>query len=524
MDEFELSLHRVTTKKDKDVLELLDAVQFDVVDQSDGTYLVSFHYPSGGLFELNITFKGTFLGKAGQIRGSPFRVHVAEDGDSLNNELNGPLMMEYLRKKIKDTKDYATSSLKSLKKTIPKEDVSALIAVKEVLKDLEMRRTEVELSTDNCRAFLQYFKAKGGSMDKLIEQLDNSSSLWTDVCKQAPITTNSIVPLVKTWSSIIEEQIEGYNKEMSQKLKDFKTRAFWNDTLTPAEARKAMNEATRFLKTETDTLSSKTHLCKTFDFPQLVKVATECVDEMNTDLTESQRLWDVTESLHQFVTGSREILWAEMDANELDESAKNQVKSVKNLHKCVRWCPAYKAADKLSKDFLNTIPLISLLAAKCMRDRHWVALKVVTKKDFVPPYEDDQLLLGGILALNLHEFTADVEEICDQAVKELKIETTVAQLKERWIGIEWLMETYKDTDIPLLKMAEEDFEALEADQLTVQGMLASRFVKQFQEEVQEVRFSTLVFVCEDVVIMIFSLMFTVAKAFSKCCRCVHLAR
>jgi hypothetical protein len=42
-------------------------------------------------------------------------------------------------------------------------------------------------------------------------------------------------------------------------------------------------------------------------------------------------------------------------------------------------------------------------------------------------------------------------------------------------------------DVPLLKMAEEDFEALEADQLTVQGMLASRFVKQFVEEVTAVR-------------------------------------
>ena len=44
-----------------------------------------------------------------------------------------------------------------------------------------------------------------------------------------------------------------------------------------------------------------------------------------------------------------------------------------------------------------------------------------------------------------------------------------------------------DTDVPLLKMAEEDFEALEADQLTVQGMLASRFVRIFIDEVTAVR-------------------------------------
>jgi len=52
-----------------------------------------------------------------------------------------------------------------------------------------------------------------------------------------------------------------------------------------------------------------------------------------------------------------------------------------------------------------------------MRERHWEALKVVTKKDFVPPYADKNLIMGGILALNLHEYANDVEEICDQAVK-----------------------------------------------------------------------------------------------------------
>lgn len=35
-------------------------------------------------------------------------------------------------------------------------------------------------------------------------------------------------------------------------------------------------------------------------------------------------------------------------------------------------------------------------------------------KTFVPPYEDPQLKLGGLLALNLHEFSSDVEEIADQ--------------------------------------------------------------------------------------------------------------
>ena len=49
--------------------------------------------------------------------------------------------------------------------------------------------------------------------------------------------------------------------------------------------------------------------------------------------------------------------------------------------------------------------------------------------------------------------------------------------------IEFLCDFYKATDVPLLKFGEEDYEALENDQLTVQGMMASRYIAQFEKEV-----------------------------------------
>ena len=122
------------------------------------------------------------------------------------------------------------------------------------------------------RAALQYFKYKGQAVDKMIEQLDHTASLWSDVVKQAPLTQQTIVPLVKTWSVQISEQIETYGKEMATKLKDFKKRAFWEDNLTPEEAAKAMEEAEKALADETAELAKKTQLCATFDFPHLVSI------------------------------------------------------------------------------------------------------------------------------------------------------------------------------------------------------------------------------------------------------------
>merc|ERR1740138_1165100 len=55
-----------------------------------------------------------------------------------------------------------------------------------------------------------------------------------------------------------------------------------------------------------------------------------------------------------------------------------------------------------------------------------------------------------------------------------------------WMGrpkADTQMSPYKDTDVPLLGISGDDFELLEADQLTVQGMMASRFLAQFEKEV-----------------------------------------
>lgn len=41
------------------------------------------------------------------------------------------------------------------------------------------------------------------------------------------------------------------------------------------------------------------------------------------------------------------------------------------------------------------------------------------------------------------------------------MEVTLSQLAERWNNIVWGMDPYKGGDVPLLKIAEEDFEALE---------------------------------------------------------------
>ena len=48
-------------------------------------------------------------------------------------------------------------------------------------------------------------------------------------------------------------------------------------------------------------------------------------------------------------------------------------------------------------------------------------------------------------------------------------------LETTWSTVEFNMTPYKDTDVPLLKMGDEDIEMLESDLLSLQSMVTSRY-------------------------------------------------
>lgn len=61
MDEFSVTVSSVVTRKGKDVLEAI-TIPLEIFDQEDGTYLVQLTYPNKGLYDVAISFNGTFRG------------------------------------------------------------------------------------------------------------------------------------------------------------------------------------------------------------------------------------------------------------------------------------------------------------------------------------------------------------------------------------------------------------------------------------------------------------------------------
>lgn len=482
-------------------------VQVELSDKNDGTYVAYFTPPVAGEYTVTIDFMGTFEGEAGPIRGSPFvmsavdpstyvELHpkefqinegeTAPSHDQLEaiNSIDGPLLTNDIAAKIKDIRDFSVKKKRGLAKNNPNKDVGPLIEVKEHLRSIEQRSDQLALTIDATRAALLGLKANGNQVDRLLDQLAKASTEWSEVLTEAPQTALRIVPQTQRFAAETSDLIDAYEVKIKQLDASFRESAVFKPGFDHEDAIKKLNQYEKEFADEMELLEQNAHLCDVFDFPEKINPAREQLAEMQRMVGRMRDVWDVSEDISCFVTDAKALLWRELVIEDLEDGSKAQNKKLSALHKTVKWCEAFKYTGKVLKDFINTIPLITMLRSNAMRPRHWLLLKNATGKDFVPPYEDEDMQLGGLLALNLHEYNESVEEISDQADKEEKIETNLEVLKQRWLSISFTAEFYKGTEVPMLKVGEDDWESLENDQLMVQGMMASRYIAQFEKDVK----------------------------------------
>ena len=144
--------------------------------------------------------------------------------------------------------------------------------------------------------------------------------------------------------------------------------------------------------------------------------------------------------------------------------------------------PVFKALEQQVKNFSLALPCVGDLKSPSMRDRHWSQLASITGRAIPLPFPPD-FALRQLLQLQLHKYVDDVGEVVDRAIKEDKMEMQLAKLGSVWAGIEFAFEPHGESGVQLISMREEDFDALEENQLLVQGMMASKYLATFEEEV-----------------------------------------
>ncbi len=403
------------------------------------------------------------------------------------NAPDGPLAMGFYKSSTREVKSFSTDSLAQLKEANPSDELDPLVRVKNALSNVQDQTVTRDLCLASNRTALRYLKRtkpKLKDVDRMLKDLETAQGAWNTTKKEVQPTSKRITQSNAKWTDKVEDSIEKYTRLTEDRVfNEMKKRKMWDFETGVEAAATDMGKADYWLRTLGEELEENATLCRLFEFPKLIDKARAMYDDMKSWMVEMRRLWDVAKKAEDFIGNARRILWAEMNVDDLEDGAKRCMKLVKGLSKDVRWSNAFIMLDKECKDFLNTVPLIQNLGNKAMRGRHWKQIMEVTHKNFVPPLDNPEMILQEIIDLHLHEFAGDVDEVCDQSQKEDKMEKQLMDLDDRYKKLNWMKDDYKtDATVPMLKMDGDDFEVLEADQLAVQGMLASRYIAQFQTE------------------------------------------
>jgi dynein heavy chain len=485
-----------TEDTEQDVDDSAPCLPVEIEDLGTGQYLVRYTPPEAGAYRMAVEFTGTHGGQAGPIRGSVFTVQVADGTGAAasNNAWAGSAYMESIKDDIKMLNNFARQTLDGLQREVPADSLEVLLAVKTHLSHVGEHADREKLRIDCITACLAHLQAetlvKQRDAEKLVKALEVGSTTWAQAQRQAPLTKTSIAPHIKHHSNSTKREVELFQHAMREFDSNVRGLPAWQYETGAETAHKAVEDMLGMYSLQQKRVDRIQHLATTFEFPHLMQPAHEIMAALKEDMTYVQQLWDDERRGLEYFAESREQLWSEVKPDDLEEGAKGLHKVMKKHgNKRVRNTELYKGLDKTIKDFLSTCPLISALGHRSMRPRHWELLMKATGKTFKPPHEDPNMKLTNLLELGLHDYTDAVDEICDQALKEEKMEDTLARLKEAWASIVFETEAFDEgySDVLLVKMSEEDFEMLENDQMAVQSMVTSRFVQTFYDDIMHWR-------------------------------------
>lgn len=77
-------------------------------DREDGTYVITWVPRAPGDYEISVSFKGTFGGVAGPVRGSPVISTFQKGQPAENNSMFGPTMLEEMKANLTSVLQFVT--------------------------------------------------------------------------------------------------------------------------------------------------------------------------------------------------------------------------------------------------------------------------------------------------------------------------------------------------------------------------------------------------------------------------------
>lgn len=451
----------------------------EIDDKDDGQYFVTYKVEEECEVSVSILFKDD-KGKFVPIRGSPYSATFSANAKPDGNANVPPSLVKHVAKSIETKQSFFKETIAGATIKDPKdlEVVKTLIAVKDCVDEVAKQEKAITLQLDQLEESLRLMSTHGISKETQIKNCKRLFDEWTNLKKIAKETKKSITPLVnqeKGKNSVLigklEEDLKAYFNAM-------KKREFYKYDCGVVACKEKMGIVYNEIDTFKSSIDDLGYNANKFDNPQQIEGCVKHVENIELEMKSMQILWDHIESCQSIFANYMQNTWEKTEPLEMDDEVKKTQKTLKEM-KVDKRSNTYIGILDETKNWLTFLPLVSELRDQSMRERHWDAIREKVQVNFKV---DSNLLLRDVYNLNLAKYKEDVEEITDQARQEAKMEKTLEKLEEIYKDVQFEFQQHKGSDVFMLKLSEENFEALEENQTQVNAMFSSRYLFTFEEQ------------------------------------------
>jgi len=376
--------------------------------------------------------------------------------DSVKNSLKSYIQQwkdtfsRELHKKAKALLESLTDEIKQIRLKIdkPVKDIDSLGSVMTALEEIRKKQSDISLQfkpiTDMYNLVETYF---ADSMDKEESyQKENIKKQWDQLVVKAVQVRNELQGQQGHYKLSLIQAINSLTIDVKAFRSDFDTEGPMVPGLEPRDALERLRKFTEEFSVRKRKYDSQFSGESLFGlphtpYPELKKT------EAEIELLD--KLYSLYSKVKDTIAKWKEVAWTEIlvEIDKMVETTETFSRDCTRLPGPLKSWGAYKELKTELDEMTEVLPLVSAMAKPSIRDRHWDEVCEIIKNDI--PYTSENFILKDLLEVKLLDKQEDIEEITENADKQLKLQQQLEdEICKTWDDLELEIKTWKGVDAP----------------------------------------------------------------------------
>lgn len=380
---------------------------------------------------------------------------------------------------VYDMRKFVSSNAAGLTKKIVEGDYDSLIGAMGMLHAVKHRGEAMDGVFEPVRKILHLLRSCNVDLpDDIYKMVNDLPEEWSNVKKLAVTMRDQVAPLQAKEVDVLQQRCNKFEAKNHVFRENFRKTAPFKFEIGPENAYDIIDKAYADVCAITKEAQDLRASCELFE----VTVSNyKQIGDCARDVSLLKSIWDMVGLVHHLFQNWKNSLWTSIDVDAMDGVCRELSKDLRKMDKEIKSWDVYTGLDTTVKDMITFLRAVGELRSNAIRDRHWKQLMKTTGVSFTLTQD---MKFVDLLALQLHKFEDEVKGIVDKATKELAMEKVLSDLGNTWNAMSFTYEVSERANkTPLLKSSEELIETLEDNQVILQGMMSSKYVAHFEQDI-----------------------------------------